>query len=58
MLGLEPIGDHLLVDPAVPRVIERLDLLDIPGRWGRMDAFSRGKLDIVEVDTSVYRAVL
>jgi hypothetical protein len=30
MLGLEPEGDHLVVDPALPRTIGRLELLDIP----------------------------
>ncbi|MBI5547754.1 MAG: amylo-alpha-1,6-glucosidase [Deltaproteobacteria bacterium] len=47
LLGLEPVGDHLLVAPAVPRVIERLGLLGIPGRWGRADAFALGKIPIV-----------
>ena len=46
MLGLEPIGDHLVVDPALPTSIGRLELLDIPGRWGRMDAFGRGRVDV------------
>jgi N-terminal domain of (some) glycogen debranching enzymes len=27
----------------------RLELLDIPGVWGRMDAFGRGRLDIQQV---------
>jgi glycogen debranching enzyme len=45
MLGLEPIGDHLVVDPAMPRAIGWLELLDIPGRWGRIDAFGRGRVD-------------
>ena len=45
MLGLEPIDDHLVVDPALPRDIGRLELLDIPGRWGRIDAFGRGLVD-------------
>jgi glycogen debranching enzyme len=45
MLGLEPIGEHLVVEPAVPRSIGRIELLDIPGRWGRIDAFGRGRLD-------------
>jgi glycogen debranching enzyme len=45
MLGLEPIGEHLLVDPALPVQIGRLELLDIPGRWGRMDAFGRGRVE-------------
>jgi glycogen debranching enzyme len=42
MLGLEPVGDHLVVDPALPAGIGHLELLDIPGRWGRLDAFGRG----------------
>ena len=46
MLGLEPTGDHLIVDPALPVGIGRLELLDIPGRWGRMDAFGRGRVDV------------
>jgi glycogen debranching enzyme len=43
MLGLEPVGDKLTVDPALPQSIELLALLDIPGRWGRMDAFARAR---------------
>jgi hypothetical protein len=46
MLGLEPIGDHLVVDPALPLGIGHLALLDIPGRWGRVDAFGRGRVDV------------
>jgi glycogen debranching enzyme len=46
MLGLEPMGDHLIIDPALPTRIGRLELLDIPGRWGRMDAFGRGRVDV------------
>jgi glycogen debranching enzyme len=42
MMGLEPIGDHLIVDPVLPSGIGRIELLDIPGRWGRVDAFARG----------------
>ena len=34
MLGLEPIGDNLVVDPVLPESIGLLALLDIPGRWG------------------------
>src|SRR5690606_12634909 len=41
MLGLDPVDDRLLVDPALPKNIGRLELLDIPGRWGRIDAFGR-----------------
>jgi glycogen debranching enzyme len=46
ILGLEPIGDHLLVDPALPSGIGALALLEIPGRWGRVDAFARGEIDL------------
>jgi glycogen debranching enzyme len=46
MLGLEPIGDHLVVDPALPVGIGHLELLDIPGRWGRVDAFGRGRVNV------------
>jgi glycogen debranching enzyme len=46
MLGLEPVGDRLLVDPGVPKQIEWLELLGIPGRWGRADAFARGLIDV------------
>jgi glycogen debranching enzyme len=46
MLGLEPLGNHLIVDPALPIDIGRLELLDIPGRWGLIDAFGRGRVDI------------
>jgi glycogen debranching enzyme len=45
MLGLEPIDGHLVVDPALPSSIGRIELLDILGRWGRMDAFGRGRVD-------------
>jgi hypothetical protein len=46
MLGLEPLGDHLVVDPALPAEIGHLELLDIPGRWGRVDAFGRGRVEV------------
>jgi glycogen debranching enzyme len=46
MLGLEPIDDHLLVDPALPEGIGQLGLLGIPGRWGRVDAFGRGRIKV------------
>jgi glycogen debranching enzyme len=46
MLGLEPLGEHLVVDPALPAGIGHVALLDIPGRWGRIDAFGRGRVDL------------
>jgi glycogen debranching enzyme len=41
LLGLESDGCHLIVDPALPEPFHRLELLDIPGAWGRLDAFGR-----------------
>jgi glycogen debranching enzyme len=46
MLGLAPHGDHLIVDPAVAAGIGHLELLNIPGRWGRVDAFARSAADV------------
>jgi glycogen debranching enzyme len=46
MLGLEPHGDHLVVDPALPLGIGHVELLDVPGRWGRVDAFGRGRVEL------------
>ena len=48
MLGLEPHGEHLVVDPALPSSIGRIELLDIPGRWGHVDAFGRGRVEVGE----------
>jgi glycogen debranching enzyme len=45
MLGLNPVSDNLVVDAALPSSIGRLELLDIPGRWGQVDAFGRGRVD-------------
>jgi glycogen debranching enzyme len=45
MLGLEPTGDYLVVDPVLPSGIGVLALLEIPGRWGRVDAFARGEIE-------------
>ena len=45
MLGLEPQGQHLVVDPALPAGFGHLQLLDIPGRWGRIDAFGRSRVE-------------
>ena len=46
LLGLEPVGNQLLVDPALPTTIERLELLDIPGRWGHVDAVGCGRINL------------
>ena len=44
-LGLEPQGDNLIVDPALPVQLGNLELLDVPGRWKQIDAFGRGRID-------------
>jgi glycogen debranching enzyme len=44
-LGLEPQGDNLIVDPALPKRMGHLQVLDLPGRWKRIDAFGRGLVD-------------
>ncbi|MCX5064692.1 amylo-alpha-1,6-glucosidase [Micromonospora lupini] len=45
MLGIDPHDDHLAVNPALPSAFARVALLDIPGRWGRVDAFARHRPD-------------
>jgi glycogen debranching enzyme len=41
MLGMAPEGNHLVVEPAVPAGIDWIELLDVPGRWGKADALGR-----------------
>ncbi|TYB95293.1 amylo-alpha-1,6-glucosidase [Micromonospora sp. WP24] len=41
LLGLRPSGDNLLVSPALPAGFGRIELLDIPGRWGHSDGYGR-----------------
>jgi hypothetical protein len=43
MLGLGPCGDNLLVNPYVPEGYGRIELLDVPGRWGRADSYGRDR---------------
>ncbi|HKD77472.1 MAG TPA: hypothetical protein VKB76_18340, partial [Ktedonobacterales bacterium] len=43
ILGLEPTGDNLLVNPVLPAELGWLGVFDIPGRWGHVDAFARSK---------------
>ncbi|MBO4208123.1 amylo-alpha-1,6-glucosidase [Micromonospora echinofusca] len=43
LLGLEPHGEHLIINPAVPEGMGRIEMLDIPGRWGRVDALGRSR---------------
>ncbi|MFY1687499.1 glycogen debranching N-terminal domain-containing protein [Plantactinospora sp. WMMB782] len=44
LLGLQPHEDHLTIDPAIPDRLGRIELIDIPGRWGKTDAFGRGRV--------------
>jgi len=46
LLGLDSDGQHLIIDPALPEPFSHLELLDVPGRWGRMDAFARARLQV------------
>lgn len=45
LLGLDSDGTHLIIQPALPVEIAQLALLDIPGCWGKMDAFGRGRIE-------------
>ena len=45
LLGLEPTGDHLIVDPLLPAGMGQIELLDIPGRWGHIDQPSPANAD-------------
>jgi glycogen debranching enzyme len=49
MLGLSPCGENLLVAPALPKGFGRIELLDIPGRWGLADAYGRDRTLVDEV---------
>jgi glycogen debranching enzyme len=46
LLGLKPVGGQLLVDAALPDRVGWLELLNIPGAWGRTDAFARGSVPV------------
>jgi hypothetical protein len=48
MLGLEPMGDRLVADPAVPKTLGHLQLSGIPGRWGRTNVSATGSVDVPE----------
>jgi glycogen debranching enzyme len=43
LLGLDTAGPNMVENPALPEHLGHLELLDIPGRWGRTDAYGRGR---------------
>jgi glycogen debranching enzyme len=43
LLGLDSDGRHLIIDPALVDPLGQIELLDIPGVWGTMDAFGRAR---------------
>jgi hypothetical protein len=45
LLGLEPLDDHLIVEPSIPSTIAHIGLLGIPFWNRRNDAFGRGLED-------------
>jgi hypothetical protein len=51
MLGLEPSGDNLVVNPALPKGITHIELLDVPGRWVKADAFARERAGLANPQT-------
>ncbi len=53
LLGLEPVGNHLIVEPVLPEGMARLDLLSIPGRWGRLDAFARSQIPVASAQAGL-----
>jgi glycogen debranching enzyme len=46
LLGLDAESGHLIVDPAIPHPLDQIELLDVPGAWGRTDAFGRAHIDV------------
>ncbi len=57
LLGLESSGGYLIVDPALPETIGQLELLDIPGVWGRQDAFGRARTGRLGSSETFHRPV-
>jgi glycogen debranching enzyme len=46
VLGMESVEGRLLVDPKLPVTAGWLEVLDIPGAWGRADAYGRGTIEV------------
>ncbi|MFR9775728.1 glycogen debranching N-terminal domain-containing protein [Micromonospora sp. MS34] len=43
ILGLEPEAERLFIDPMIPAELGRVELQNIPGRWGHIDALGRSQ---------------
>jgi glycogen debranching enzyme len=56
MLGIQPVGEKLLTDPAIPSAIERIEILGVRGRWGHSDAVGRGRVRIGTKDIKLSAA--
>jgi glycogen debranching enzyme len=54
-LGLDPSGDHLIVDPALPERFGSLEILDVPGRWKRIDVVGRGHVNTDRISQALTR---
>jgi len=46
IMGMEPVDGRLLVDAKLPMGTGWLEILDIPGAWGRADAYGRGTIEV------------
>ncbi len=58
MLGLEPMGDDLVVHPAIPQTLGQLKLSGISGRWGRTDVFASGSVAVPEAIDQLERLMI
>ncbi|HET9781746.1 MAG TPA: glycogen debranching N-terminal domain-containing protein [Candidatus Dormibacteraeota bacterium] len=59
IMGMEPVDGRLLVDAKLPIGAGWVEILDIPGAWGRADAYGRGtiEVDIQALDATVVGSV-
>src|SRR5437016_1975512 len=58
MLGLEPMGDRLMIHPAVPKTLGQLKVSGIPGRWGSTNVSGSGNVVVSESIDHLERLML